>query len=115
MSDVKQMNLFFDPRSVAVVGASRKVMKAGHTIFRNFAENKRRGLFRGELYPVNPNEQFVLGFKCYPSIAKIVGEVELAVIVVPAEIVPKIMKEAAVKRCEGSRDHQRWLRRNRQT
>lgn len=97
MSDVKQMNLFFDPRSVAVVGASRKVMKAGHTIFRNFAENKRRGLFRGELYPVNPNEQFVLGFKCYPSIAEIVEEVELAVIVVPAEIVPKIMKEAAVK------------------
>jgi len=97
MSIIKQMNLFFDPRSVAVVGASRKVMKAGHTIFKNFAENKRRGLFRGELYPVNPRERFILGFKCYPSITRIVGEVELVVIVVPAEIVPKIMTEAAIK------------------
>ncbi len=97
MSIIKQMNLFFNPRSVAVVGASRKVMKAGHTIFRNFAENKRRGLFRGELYPVNPRERFILGFKCYPSITRIVGEVELVVIVVPAEIVPKIMTEAAIK------------------
>ncbi|UCE29931.1 MAG: CoA-binding protein [Candidatus Bathyarchaeota archaeon] len=91
------MDFFFNPRSVAVVGASRKVMKAGHTIFRNFAENKRRGIFRGELYPVNPNERVVLGFKCYPSVTKIVGEVELVIVVVPAEIVPKIMEEAAVK------------------
>ena len=97
MSTLEQMNLFFDPHSVAVVGASRKVMKAGHTIFSNFAENKRRGLFKGELYPVNPHEQMILGFKCYTSIVKIVGEVELAVIVIPAEIVPKIMKDAAAK------------------
>ncbi|UCG45960.1 MAG: CoA-binding protein [Candidatus Bathyarchaeota archaeon] len=96
------MDRFFNPRSVAVVGASRKIMKAGHTIFSNFAENKRRGLFKGELYPVNPHEQIILGFKCYPSLLKIVGEVELAVIVVPAEVVPKIMEEAAAKQVKAA-------------
>ena len=91
------MNLFFDPKSVAVVGASRKIMKAGHVIFKNFVDNKRRGLFKGELYPVNPHEEFILGFKCHPTITDIKGEVELVVIVVPAESVPRIMTEAAIK------------------
>lgn len=97
MSDVKQMNLFFNPRSVAVVGASRKVTKAGNIIFKNFVANKRRGIFKGELYPVNPRQKFILGYKCYPSITEITGEVELVVIVVPADNVPRIMKDAAVK------------------
>jgi len=91
------MNLFFDPKSVAVVGASRKIMKAGHVIFKNFVDNKRRGLFQGELYPVNLHEEIILGFKCHSSIAEIKEEVELVVIVIPAEEVPKVMEEAALK------------------
>ncbi|MEM2912523.1 MAG: CoA-binding protein [Candidatus Bathyarchaeia archaeon] len=94
---VKEMNMFFKPQSVAVVGASRKINKAGHVIFKNFVENKRRNVFKGEVYPVNPYEDYVLGYKCFPSIVNIVGKVELAVIVVPAEHVPKIMNDAAEK------------------
>jgi len=94
---IEQMHRFFDPKSVAVVGASRKIMKAGHVIFKNFADNKRRGIFRGDLYPVNPHEEFILASKCYPSITDIIGEVELVIIVVPAEVVPQVMREAAVK------------------
>jgi len=96
-SVIGQMHRFFDPKSVAVVGASRKITKAGHVIFKNFADNRRRGIFRGELYPVNPHEEFILAFRCYPSITEIIGEVELVIIVVPAKVVPEIMKEAAVK------------------
>ena len=96
-SVVKQMHLFFEPRSVAVVGASRKIMKAGHIIFKNFVDNKRRDIFEGELYPVNPHEQTILGYKCYPSITEIEEELELLVIVVPAGIVPDIMEESASK------------------
>jgi acetyl coenzyme A synthetase (ADP forming)-like protein len=91
------MHRFFDPKSVAVVGASRKITKAGHVIFKNFVDNKRRGIFRGELYPVNPHEESILAFRCYPSITEIIGEVELVIIVVPAKVVPQIMREAAVK------------------
>jgi len=93
----KQMHIFFEPESVAIIGASRKIRKAGHVIFKNFADNKRRGVFKGELYPVNPKEKYILGFKCYPSLTKIPGKVDLIVIVVPAPIVPEIMREAAAK------------------
>jgi len=96
-SIVEQMHIFFEPRSVAVVGASRKIMKAGHVIFKNFVDNKRRGIFKGELYPVNPHEKTILGYTCYPSITEIDEEIELVVIVVPAKVVPEIMKESAAK------------------
>ena len=96
-SVVMQMHLFFDPRSVAVIGASRKITKAGHIIFKNFVDNKRRGIFKGELYPVNHHEQTILGYKCYPSLTEIDEEIELIVIVVPAKVVPETMKEAATK------------------
>jgi len=88
-SVIGQMHRFFDPKSVAVVGASRKITKAGHVIFKNFADNKRRGIFRGDLYPVNPHEELILAFRCYPSITEIIGEVELVIIVVPAKVVPR--------------------------
>ena len=95
---IKQLDAFFKPKSVAVVGATKKINKAGHVIFKNFAENKRRGIFKGEIYPVNPYEDYILGFRCYPKLTKIPGELELVVIVVPAEIVPSIMEDAATKK-----------------
>jgi acyl-CoA synthetase (NDP forming) len=94
---VRQMDTFFNPKSVAVVGASKKVNKAGHVIFKNFAENKRRGVFKGELYAVNPHEDFILGYKSFTTVSRITGEVELIVIVVPAAAVPEVMKDAAKK------------------
>ena len=97
---IKKLDAFFKPHSVAVVGATKKIEKAGHVIFKNFAENKMRGVFRGEIYPVNPNEDFILGTRCYSSITKIPGELELVVIVVPAKIVPFIMEEAATKKAK---------------
>jgi len=94
---VEQMHTFFDPKAVAVIGASRRTMKAGHVIFKNFVINKQRNLFKAKLYPVNPNEKTIQGFPCYPSILDINDEVDLAVIVVPAKIVPKVMQEIAKK------------------
>jgi len=94
---IKQLDAFFNPCSVAIVGATKKINKAGHVIFKNFVENKRRGVLKGEIFPVNLYEDSILGFTCYPSVAKLPGEIELAVIVVPANIVPKIMEDAAAK------------------
>lgn len=94
---IEKMDAFFKPSSVAIVGATKKMDKAGHVIFKNFAENKMRGIFKGELYPVNPNEKSILGVQCVPSIRKISGDVELAVIVVPAAVVPEVLEDAAAK------------------
>lgn len=99
---IKKLDAFFNPRSVAVVGATKKIDKAGHVIFKNFVQNKIRGVFKGEIFPVNPNEESILGVKCYPSVTKIPGELELVVIVVPAKIVPTIMEEAATKKVKAS-------------
>lgn len=98
----REMVAFFNPRSVAIIGATKKVDKAGYVIFKNFATNKLRGVFKGELYPVNPGEDSILGFKCYPSVKNVPGEVELIVVIVPAKIVPSVMEEAVAKKVKGA-------------
>ena len=103
MEDVlHNLDAFFNPRSVAIVGATKKTDKAGHVIFKNFSTNKQRNTFKGELYPVNPGEESILGFKCYPSIRKIPGEVELAIIIVPAQAVPAVMEDAVSKKVKAA-------------
>ncbi len=95
---LQKMDAFFNPQSVAVIGATKKADKAGHVIFKSFASNKQHGVFKGELYPVNPNEDSILGFKCYQSLSQIPGKIDLIVVIVPAKFVPSIMEEAAAKR-----------------
>ncbi len=98
MEEAKKLDAFFNPCSAAIIGATKKLDKAGNVIFKNFAYNKTRGVFKGEIYPVNPGESSILGFKCYPSIAGIPGDLDLVVIVVPAKVVPSIMEEAVAKK-----------------
>jgi acyl-CoA synthetase (NDP forming) len=95
---IKALNLFFNPSSVAIVGATKRTEKAGQVIFKNFVENKQRGVFKGNIYAVNPNETSILGIKSYPTLTKIRDNVELIVVVVPANVVPQIMKDAATKK-----------------
>ncbi len=82
------------PRSVAVIGASREPHKIGHQVLRNLIEG---GFPRDRIYPINPHADEILGLKCYPSVKDVPGEVDLAVIVVPAKIVPKVLEECGEK------------------
>jgi acyl-CoA synthetase (NDP forming) len=95
---IKQLGAYFNPGSVAIVGATKKINKAGHVIFKNFVENKRRGVFKGEVFAVNPNEESVLEVRSYRSVKDVPGKLELVVIVVPARIVPDIMRDSAAKK-----------------
>ncbi len=99
---IKKLDAFFNPCSVAVVGATKKVDKAGHVIFKNFVTNKGRGVFKGDLYPVNPNEDSILGFKCYSSLEDISGEIELVVVIVPAKFVASVMEGAVRKKVKAA-------------
>src|SRR5882672_4387871 len=69
------------PRSVAVIGASRRRDSIGGAILRNLIEQG----FQGPVYPVNPNASFVQSIAAYPGISAITGPVDLGVIVIPAE------------------------------
>ncbi len=83
---------FFNPRSVAIIGATVKEGKVGRVIVENF---KKR--FPGKIFPVNPKYEEVLGLKCYKSVKDIPEPVDLVVIVVPAPVVPTVLREAGEK------------------
>lgn len=83
----------FNPRSVAVVGASNLPGKWGF----NMPLNIIGGGFRGDLYMVNPREKRVLGFPAYPSLKDIEAEVDLVVVAIPARGVADVLLDAAEK------------------
>src|SRR2546430_920051 len=69
------------PRSIAVIGASRRRDSIGGAILRNLIDQG----FQGPVYPINPNAPFVQSIPAYPSVASVPGEVDLAIIVIPAD------------------------------
>ena len=84
------------PRSVAVIGASTQPGKVGHDILNNLVTEE----FMGKIYPVNPKADSILGVKAYPSVKDIPGEVDLAVIVIPAAAVPQALEDCGAKGIE---------------
>ncbi len=84
---------FFCPDSIAVVGAARSKGKVGRTIFDNIINSG----YRGKVFPVNPKANDIDGHRCYPSILDIDQEIQLAVIVIPAEYIPEVLEECAEK------------------
>jgi acyl-CoA synthetase (NDP forming) len=101
-STIQQMDVFFNTTSIAVVGASKNEGKVGQIIFKNLVDNRRRGLYKGELYPVNPNESSILGYRCYSNLQKVLGDVELIIVAVPAKQVPAVMGDARSKRVKAA-------------
>jgi len=86
------------PRSIAVIGASTTKGSIGNTLFSNIL----LGGYRGVVYPVNIRAKSVLGVKAYRSILEIDDEIDLAIIVVPARIVPEVIDECGKKGVKGA-------------
>ena len=78
------LDLFFYPESVAVVGASRTAKTRNFHLLSNLVDLG----FPGEIYPVNPNAEEILGLKAYPDVQSVEGDIDLAVIGVPADKAP---------------------------
>lgn len=87
--DKNLLDAFFKPESVAVVGASTREGSVGHIL----VDNLRDGGFHGQIYPINPKAPEVQGFKAYPSLTAVGAPVDLAVICIPIQGVPEIIKE----------------------
>ncbi len=85
------------PRSVAVIGASRQPGSIGAAVVHNLVANG----YRGSLYPVNPAAPEIEGVRAFPSVLAIPGDVEMAVITVPAAVVLKVVGECAGKGVRG--------------
>jgi acyl-CoA synthetase (NDP forming) len=98
MNDNKHfLDLFFNPKSVAVVGASRNRGTANYWLVANLVNLK----YPGKIYPVNPNATEILGLKCYPSIRDIDGDIDLVAISVPAQANLSIVKDCIAKGVKG--------------
>src|SRR5215469_2910279 len=88
-SETSALNVFFAPRSVAVIGATEKSGSVGRSILWNLISSP----FGGTVYPVNAKRGSVLGIKAYPSIGAVPQKVDLAVIITPAATVPGLIRE----------------------
>lgn len=86
-----KLDVFFQPKSVAVIGATERAGHVGRAILWNLISSP----FGGTVYPVNPKRAAVLGIRAYPSILAVPERVDLAVIVTPADSVPRMMRECA--------------------
>jgi len=90
---VNALKLFFEPRGVAVIGASRQRGTIGGEILHNLLSYG----FKGAVYPVNPAATVIENVPCYPTIEEVPGPVDLAVIVVPAAKVIEVTAACARK------------------
>jgi len=85
---------FFKPKSIAVVGASNNSTKIGHATLKNILVSD----YECKLYPINPKEEKILGLKCYKKVTDVADTIDLALIAVPAPIVPLIICDCVKKR-----------------
>jgi acetyltransferase len=92
--NVRQLHTLFNPRSIAVIGASDTPGRIGYALFRNLAESD----FSGPVFPVNPNRERVQGVKAYPQIAALPRKVDLAIIATRAPTVPGVVNECIASR-----------------
>jgi acetyltransferase len=85
--NARQLHTLFNPKSIAVIGASDTPGKIGYSLFRNLVESE----YFGPVYPVNPNRDRVQGEKAYPQMATLPEKIDLAVIATRAPTVPEMV------------------------
>ena len=94
---LEKLPKLFCPSSVAVIGASDNFDKLGYHVMKSLVEGK----YQGQIYPINPRGREIWGLRAYASLEDVPSEVELAVIVVPAQLVPRVLEECGRKGVEG--------------
>jgi len=100
------LDYILKPKSIALVGASRKTQSVGHGILVNLLKGGAfksiyAKPFKGPIYAINPNAKTVLGKKCYPNVLAVKSSIDLAIIAIPAKFVPQVMKDCVKKGVKG--------------
>ena len=91
------LEAIFNPGSVAVIGASDNPGKLGSHVMKSLTQ----GRYPGRIYPINPGKNEIMGIKAYPSLSQVPDTVDLSIIVLPADQVPKIIKECQERDVKG--------------
>ena len=95
---VRQMNRIMKPKSVAVIGASAENGKIGNSVMKNLIN----GGYKGEIYPIHPKADEIMGKKVYKSVKDVPGEVDIAVFAIPANFVAQALIECGEKKVVGA-------------
>jgi acetyltransferase len=90
------LDCFFNPKSVAIIGASSNENKGGYHILKNVMAG-----FRGKIYPVNKSYTEISDLPCYPDLASIPGNIDMAIYFIPAKELPHTVNECAEKGVKG--------------
>jgi acetyl coenzyme A synthetase (ADP forming)-like protein len=93
----QDISFFFNPKSIAVIGASETPGKVGFSVLNNIIKSG----YAGEIYPINPNATTIMNLKTYKSILEIQKKIEVVVFCIPAKLVVSIMNECATKKVKG--------------
>jgi acetate---CoA ligase (ADP-forming) len=91
------LDSLFAPKSIAVIGASNRQGSVGRAVFTNILLNE----YTGTVYPVNPKDRSISGVRSYPSVQDLPESVDVALIVVPAAMVPAVTEECGKKGVKG--------------
>jgi acetyl coenzyme A synthetase (ADP forming)-like protein len=95
---LRSMNRIMQPKSIAVIGASAEEGKIGNSVMKNLIN----GGYRGNIFPINPKADSILGYTAYKSVKDIPGDVDTAVFAVPAKHVAAALIECGEKRIAGA-------------
>jgi len=93
----RELDAIFAPRSIAVIGASRRRDSIGFALLHNLVTNQ----FEGAIFPVNPHAGAIHSLRCYASIAEIPDPIDLAVVMVPRDAVEGVVEECLARGVRG--------------
>ncbi len=88
---LSDLDKFFNPKSIAIIGASSNPSKLGYYPLFNCSK------FDGKMYPVTLHSEEILGHKCYRNVKEIPDKIDLAIIILPSESVPDVVRDCGCK------------------
>mgnify|MGYP003694456711 CR=1 FL=1 len=95
---VRDMNRIMKPKAVAVIGASSEAGKIGNSVMKNLIN----GGYKGQIYPINPSADEIMGLKAYKSVKDVPGDIDVAVFAIPAKFVAAAIAECGEKKIPGA-------------
>ena len=95
---IEKLNKIFNPKSMAIIGANPRERSVGWGLIQNALTGKTKR----KVFAINPNYDTVLGVKCFPSVLSVKDEIDLAIVAVPAKIVPQVVEECCRKKAYGA-------------
>ena len=95
---VRSMNRIMKPDSVAVIGASPEAGKIGNSVMKNLIN----GGYKGQIYPIHPKADEIMGYKAYRSVKDVPGDIDVAVFAIPAKFVAQALTEVGEKGIPGA-------------